>query len=95
MALAFEQPDVRILPDNDIKVAVSADFLAEPHVTGMKPVVAASDDDLLPPGDRGRWGGFGFGEAAAFSGSDDAVTEAQGLAEGGGTSGVLGFIGHP
>ncbi len=48
MAFALEQPDVRVVADDYIKVAVSANFLQKPHVAGVKPVVAAGDDDFFP-----------------------------------------------
>ena len=47
MAFAFQQPDVGVVADDDVKVAVSADFLQKPDMAGVKPVVAAGDDHFL------------------------------------------------
>ena len=41
MALTFEQPDVRVVADNDVQVTVGADFLKKPHMAGVKPVVSS------------------------------------------------------
>ena len=39
MTVSLEQPDVRIMADDDVKIAMRADLLKEPHVAGVKPVV--------------------------------------------------------
>ena len=52
MAFALEQADVRVVADNDVKVAVGADLLEKPHMPAVEPVVAAGDDHLLAVGCR-------------------------------------------
>ena len=38
MPFAFQQPDVRIVPDNDVEIAVRADLLEEPNVARVEPI---------------------------------------------------------
>jgi len=52
MARPFEQADVGVMADNDVQVAVGADFLEETDMAGVEPVVAAGDDDLIAAGNR-------------------------------------------
>ena len=47
MALALEQPDVGVVPDDHVQVAQLRDLLEEPHVARVEPVVAAGDDHPL------------------------------------------------
>ena len=47
MAFAFEQSHVRVAAEANIQIAVGRDFLAKPHVAGVKPVVAAGGDNFF------------------------------------------------
>ena len=53
MPLAFQQPDIGVTAETDIKIAVGRSLLGETHVAGVKPIIAAGGDNLLSAG-RGR-----------------------------------------
>src|ERR1035437_8766223 len=73
MTFALEQANVRVVAYDDVKVAMRADFLAKPHVTGVKPVVTAGGDNSLLAGcGRHRWR---FGKSFQFARSENAIRD--------------------
>ena len=44
------------MADDDVKIAIRADLLKEPHVAGVKPIIATGDDDFFSNFCRGRAG---------------------------------------
>src|ERR1039457_6906639 len=59
MALAFEQADVRVVADDDVKVAKRAGFFKKSHMAGVKPVETAGDDVFFSSGNRSQGRRFG------------------------------------
>ena len=72
MPFALEQPDVCVVTDDNIKIAVSAGFFKEPDMAGVKPVVTARDDHFFPAR-RGRQRRR-FGKTLQFIRRENAVS---------------------
>ena len=54
MTFALEQADVGVMAEANIEIAIGADLLGKPHVAGVEPIVAASDNNLLSSGRGGH-----------------------------------------
>src|ERR1035441_1053202 len=85
MVRSLEQPDVRIVANNDVKIAISADLLKEPHVAGVKPIIGTGDDNLFSNFCRSRAGtgrrGSRVGKALQSFVAENAILQVMPLAE--------------
>ena len=73
MSRALEQANVGIVADNHIQIAERGNFLAKADMAGVKPVVAAGDDNFFPAGQR--WHRQQFGETFQFVGLENAISD--------------------